>query len=304
MRTSFHPKILHAFTAEKPYKYSSFFLGACDLHYLCKTVDYLVKYELSKCKQMFFVGIFVNSVNCAEALAVINSFKAKYSFEKITFFTFSCSGMEDYDPHSKLAGNYARCARYSLLEEIWNHHGLLPSAKIRLVDSTAYVIDIDIEINSDPDLFIHSYYPECHLLCSWESKKSKSQDYTNSLFASRVKVSDAKYAIKCVDDTKVIKAGFSVFSASLQSKILLSQFRVYCFSDFKTVEKDPSRQLFSFYYGDQIALSRSIAVAKDLLSSISQPIRIGWVDLSTSKLASIDPAMGSLVYLPKGVKQS
>ena len=48
---------------------------------------------------------------------------------------------------------------------------------------------------------------------------------------------------------KVIKAGFSVFSASLQSKILLSQFRVYCFSDFKTVEKDPSRQLFSFYYG-------------------------------------------------------
>ena len=132
---------------------------------------------MSKCKQMFLVGIFVNSVNCAEALAVINSFKVKYSFERNYIFTFSCSGMEDYDPHSKLAGNYARCARYSLLEEIWNHQGLLPSAKIRLVDSTTYVIDIDIEINSDPDLFIRSYFPECHYCAPGNPKIKISRLY-------------------------------------------------------------------------------------------------------------------------------
>ena len=154
-----------------------------------------------------------------------------------------------------------------------------------------YVIDFDNEIKADINHVIKKNYSTQSLLLSWESIKSSSPNFPETLSAVNI---DLPRILTC-HPYKVIKAGFTVVSPSMLGAVFLYLFEAYSIGDADSVFYT---RLFSFYYSDQVAMLLAI---KDIHLFDYLKKRLSWIDISTSNIVNTEYSMADYMWYPKGI---
>ncbi|QNI69444.1 hypothetical protein CyaNS01_00283 [Cyanobium sp. NS01] len=181
----------------------------------------------------------------------------------------------------------------------------LSSFRERRNQTDRYVItaDLDIAVKSDFGASLRKSYPNSEIIATFNSMgKITRADFPSTLSCtadlSSIKPHTHANRLGLDIPFHVIKGGLAL-RHTLTGEDLLRRIVLYMHGK----KSDPVfTRLFTYYYGDQVAVYLAL---NDLIRhlkthNIQVDKLIGWLDYSSSKIASLDPAIDADVCIFKG----
>ena len=290
------PDLILAHCKNQKYR---FVLASADLIFLQEHIECLTSYEESECNIPYLVGVYKQRGSNDEISQKLNAIRKKHSLRKVLFFEFYSDALEtevlsklSSSHASKLRINYIRNARFSLLTQLWK---IFRSFKgdFKISQASSYVIDFDSYFSTDLNRLAKKLYPESSMILSWNSAIHTNKDFPKNLSGFGL---DKTNNHEFIEPYKIIKAGFSIFSPSRLTRLFLKLMTLHTFG---TTSSEIANRLFSYYYSDQLSLLLALHDIK--ASGFSNLLDdLNWLDLSESRLASLEQSISPSIWLPKG----
>ena len=274
-------------------------ISACDIDYLRQNIECLFSYKKSNALIPYIVFVLCgNSNQEAELRSEIKKISDKVDSKKILLTLFSCDAMAQIQrglcatSYNEYKVNYIRCARFCLVQKIWEIIEVSGFEKT-IIQASTYIMDFDNIVNEDFNSKVKSLHGNMRAVFCWDKDFSPRQDFTNSLSSFLVK-GDNSFHFEL--SHKVLKAGFVALAPSFLSRLFLALFNVYSLSPEGSLT---NHRLFSFYYGDQLSIFNSLREIRDNIPILYKKY-IGWIDCTNSELVNLNQSKNASIWMPKG----
>ena len=300
---SFHPlildnKLIKNFASQNK---NRLVISACDIDYLEKNIKCLFAYKASDTSIPDLVLLFLEEPSKESDIRLkIKKIKSKLACNKIEFALFSCDELLGVKEDLGIAAykdymiNYIRCARFIMVQSIWNILEINTHER-RIVEASTYVIDFDNFVKGDLNREAKIEYGDKQAIFCWDKSVSPKSNFPNSLSS----FSNSSDSIRLNFNYKVVKAGLVVLSPCKLTKLILNLFEFYSIGPSHGSSTD--HKLFCFYYGDQIAILNSLREIKEN-DRFNYNNNIGWIDTSTSAIANLKKSNSPTIWMPKGTQ--
>lgn len=241
-------------------------------------------------------ALFLSATEGKKGLVIVNFFARTLEQE------FQSGELVKIELAKNLRVNYIKCARYALIELVWEITGQSKRPCL-MGKSRAYVMDFDVVVRGAFDDMVSKYFSNYSCLLSYQLKDGELK-FEKDLVYSRVESGVNATTVNVHYAHKIIKAGFACFSPGQLAKLFFFYFNSYAFQSSSDVFSEPiTNLLFSHYYGDQLSMLSAIREIRYGFNNLYFD-QVGWINMHKSKIANLDQSLPSSLYFPKGEDDS